>query len=122
MPKIKTREQDQHAQAAVPVVIDHRIFRAYDIRGVMGMSLDAGVAELIGQAIGSVMADKGLDSIVVGRDGRLSGPELSDGLIRGLRKAGRNVIDIGMAPTPVVYFGCFHLRTGCGVALSLIHI
>ena len=120
--RAKPREQDHPAaEKAVPVVIDHRIFRAYDIRGVIGMSLDAGVAELIGQSIGSVMADQGLDSIVVGRDGRLSGPDLSDGLIRGLRKAGRNVIDIGMAPTPVVYFGCYHLRTGCGVAITGSH-
>ncbi len=103
------------------VVIDHRIFRAYDIRGVVGQSLDAGVAELIGQAIGSVMAEQGLDSIVVGRDGRLSGPELSQGLIDGLRTAGRHVIDIGMAPTPVVYFGGYHLRTGCGVAITGSH-
>ncbi|RZA14412.1 MAG: phosphomannomutase/phosphoglucomutase, partial [Lysobacteraceae bacterium] len=102
---------------SVPVIIDHRIFRAYDIRGVVGMSLDAGVAELIGQSIGSLMADKGLEDIVVGRDGRLSGPDLSAGLIAGLRKAGRNVIDIGVAPTPVVYFGCYHLRTGCGVSI-----
>jgi len=120
--RVKPREADQGAaKTAVPVVIDHRIFRAYDIRGVIGMSLDAGVAELIGQAIGSVMAEQGLDSIVVGRDGRLSGPDLSDGLIRGLRKAGRNVVDIGMAPTPVVYFGCYHLRTGCGVAITGSH-
>ena len=104
-----------------PVVIDHRIFRAYDIRGVIGHSLDRGVAELIGQAIGSSMAEQGLDSIVVGRDGRLSGPDLAEGLIAGLRKAGRNVIDIGMAPTPVVYFGCYHLRTGCGVAITGSH-
>ena len=116
------REQDaSREEARVPVVIDHRIFRAYDIRGVVGKSLDAGVAELIGQAIGSVMAEQGLDAIVVGRDGRLSGPELSEGLINGLRKAGRNVIDIGLAPTPVVYFGCFHLRTGCGVAITGSH-
>ncbi|MFT4179051.1 MAG: phosphomannomutase/phosphoglucomutase [Thermomonas sp.] len=104
-----------------PVVIDHRIFRAYDIRGQIGLSLDAGVAELIGQAIGSLMADQGLEDIVVGRDGRLSGPELAQGLITGLRKAGRNVIDIGMAPTPVVYFGCYHLRTGCGVSITGSH-
>jgi phosphomannomutase / phosphoglucomutase len=117
-----SREQDTPQEnVRVPVVIDHRIFRAYDIRGVVGKSLDAGVAELIGQAIGSVMAEQGLDAIVVGRDGRLSGPELSEGLIKGLRKAGRHVIDIGLAPTPVVYFGCFHLRTGCGVAITGSH-
>ena len=107
--------------AAAPVAIDRGIFRAYDIRGVMGQSLDASVAELIGQAIGSLMFDQGLDEIVVGRDGRLSGPELSEGLIAGLRKAGRNVIDVGLVPTPVVYFGCFHLRTGCGVAITGSH-
>ncbi|WP_330947905.1 phosphomannomutase/phosphoglucomutase [Thermomonas sp. LB-4] len=120
--RVKSREQDAVKPAArVPVVIDHRIFRAYDIRGVVGQSLDAGVAELIGQAIGSVMAEQGLDAIVVGRDGRLSGPELAHGLIEGLRKAGRHVIDIGMAPTPVVYFGGYHLRTGCGVAITGSH-
>jgi phosphomannomutase/phosphoglucomutase len=122
VPRVKAREQDAaRPEAKVPVVIDHRIFRAYDIRGVIGKSLDAGVAELIGQAIGSVMAAQGLDSIVVGRDGRLSGPELAQGLIEGLRKAGRNVIDVGMVPTPVVYFGCYHLRTGCGVAITGSH-
>ncbi|MFN7184246.1 MAG: phosphomannomutase/phosphoglucomutase [Thermomonas haemolytica] len=121
-PKVKVREHDRSERAArVPVVIDHRIFRAYDIRGVIGHSLDAGVAELIGQAIGSVMAEQGLEAIVVGRDGRLSGPDLAQGLIRGLRKAGRNVIDIGMVPTPVVYFGTYHLRTGCGVAITGSH-
>jgi phosphomannomutase/phosphoglucomutase len=79
------------------------------------------VAELIGQAIGSLMHEKGLEDIVVGRDGRLSGPDLAQGLIAGLRKAGRNVIDIGMVPTPVVYFGCYHLRTGCGVSITGSH-
>ena len=119
---INVREQDAGKPAVkMPVVIDHHIFRAYDIRGIVGQSLDAGVAELIGQAIGSVMAEQGLDTIVVGRDGRLSGPELARGLIEGLRKAGRNVIDIGMVPTPVVYFGGYHLRTGCGVAITGSH-
>lgn len=122
VPRVQVREHDTAKPSArVPVVIDHRIFRAYDIRGVIGMSLDANVAELIGQAVGSLMAEQGLDSIVVGRDGRLSGPDLAKGLIAGLRKAGRNVIDIGMVPTPVVYFGSFLLRTGCGVAITGSH-
>ena len=112
---------DEAAAEAPRLMVDPGIFRAYDIRGVVGRSLDPAVAEKIGQAIGSVMAEQGLDDIVVGRDGRLSGPELSKGLIAGLRKAGRNVIDIGMAPTPVVYFGCYHLRTGCGVAITGSH-
>ncbi|MBZ0087766.1 MAG: phosphomannomutase/phosphoglucomutase [Thermomonas sp.] len=117
----RVKEEPKPVKEKVPVVIDHRIFRAYDIRGVIGHSLDAGVAELIGQAVGSSMAEQGLDTIVVGRDGRLSGPDLVQGLIAGLRKAGRNVIDIGMVPTPVVYFGTFHLRTGCGVAVTGSH-
>ena len=115
------RDVGESRAPVVPVAIDRSIFRAYDIRGVVGQTLDASVAELIGQAIGSLMQDKGLDDIVVGRDGRLSGPDMSEGLIKGLRKAGRNVIDIGLVPTPVVYFGCYHLRTGCGVAITGSH-
>ncbi|TAA06707.1 phosphomannomutase/phosphoglucomutase [Pseudoxanthomonas winnipegensis] len=101
--------------------VDPGIFRAYDIRGVVGKTLSVPVAELIGQAIGSVMAEQGLTEVVVARDGRLSGPELSTGLIEGLRKAGRDVIDIGMVPTPVAYFAAFHLRTGTCVAVTGSH-
>ncbi|MEO6154466.1 MAG: phosphomannomutase/phosphoglucomutase [Thermomonas sp.] len=115
------REITETKTSKASVVIDRSIFRAYDIRGVMGQTLDAGVAELIGQAIGSLMRDKGLEDIVVGRDGRRSGPELMEGLVTGLRKAGRNVVDIGLVPTPVVYFGGYHLRTGCGVAITGSH-
>ncbi|MCW4456536.1 phosphomannomutase/phosphoglucomutase [Flavobacterium sp. MXW15] len=97
------------------------IFRAYDIRGVVGRDLNPGVAALIGQAIGSVMQAQGLRDIVVGRDGRLSGPELSEGLIEGLRRAGCEVIDIGQAPTPVVYFASYHLRAGSCVAVTGSH-
>ena len=104
-----------------PVRIDRGIFRAYDIRGIVGQTLDIGVAELIGHAVGTLMFEQGLSDIVVGRDGRLSGPDLVAGLTEGLRKAGRNVIDIGMVPTPVVYFGGFQLRTGCGIAVTGSH-
>ncbi|MGO1541509.1 MAG: phosphomannomutase/phosphoglucomutase [Luteimonas sp.] len=110
------------AEVKAPAVkIDAGIFRAYDIRGVVGQSLDTGVAELIGQAIGSLMREQDLTDIVVGRDGRLSGPDMVSGLVEGLRRAGRNVIDIGLAPTPVVYFGAFHLRTGCCVSVTGSH-
>ncbi|GAB1595222.1 phosphomannomutase/phosphoglucomutase [Lysobacter claricitrinus] len=103
------------------LALDRGIFRAYDIRGVVGQSLDAGIAELIGQAIGTVMQEQGLRDIVVGRDGRLSGPAMVEGLITGLRRAGRNVLDIGMAPTPVVYFGAYHLRAGSCVSVTGSH-
>lgn len=97
------------------------IFRAYDIRGVIGRELTPQVAVLIGQAIGSVLQVQGLRDIVVGRDGRLSGPELSASLIEGLRRSGCDVIDIGLAPTPVVYFASYHLRAGSCVAVTGSH-
>jgi phosphomannomutase/phosphoglucomutase len=103
------------------LALDRGIFRAYDIRGIVGQSLDAGIAELIGQAIGTVMQEQGLRDIVVGRDGRLSGPALVEGLVAGLRRAGRNVLDIGMAPTPVTYFGAYHLRAGSCVSVTGSH-
>lgn len=103
------------------VALDRSIFRAYDIRGVLGKTLDEGIARSIGQAIGTVMAERGLQEIVVGRDGRLSGPALSDALIEGLRQAGRDVIDIGQAPTPVVYFASYQLQAGSCVAVTGSH-
>jgi phosphomannomutase/phosphoglucomutase len=109
------------APKAGGVVIDRGIFRAYDVRGVVGKTLDAGIAELLGHSIGSLMQQQNLLDIVVGRDGRLSGPELTAGLIKGLRTAGRNVIDIGLAPTPVVYFGAYHLRAGSCVSVTGSH-
>jgi phosphomannomutase/phosphoglucomutase len=116
-PPIEVRE----AARTPKVLIERSIFRAYDIRGVVGKTLDAGVAELIGHAIGSLMREQDLADIVVGRDGRLSGPTMVEGLVTGLRKAGVNVIDIGMVPTPVVYFGAYHLRTGCCVSVTGSH-
>ncbi|MFB8992928.1 phosphomannomutase/phosphoglucomutase [Xanthomonas arboricola] len=108
--------------ALVPAVqVATEMFRAYDIRGVVGKDLNPGVAALIGQAIGSVMQAQGLREVVVGRDGRLSGPELANGPIDGLRRAGCQVIDIGLAPTPVVYFGAYELRAGSCVAVTGSH-
>jgi len=112
------------AAVATPVAgpkVDPGIFRAYDVRGVVGKTLDIGVAELLGQAVGTLMHEQGATDILVGRDGRLSGPDMVAGLTEGLRKAGRNVIDIGMVPTPVLYFGTYELRTGCGIAVTGSH-
>ena len=107
--------------APVEVELDKSIFRAYDIRGVLGKTLTAGVARQIGRAIGSEARDRGLKEIVVARDGRLSGPELSGALIEGLRSTGCNVIDIGPAPTPVLYFATYHLNVGSGVMVTGSH-
>ncbi len=104
-----------------PTTIDPGIFRAYDIRGIVGQGLNPDVAERIGQAVGTVMREQDLVDIVVGRDGRHSGPDLVRGLIQGLRRAGCNVIDIGLAPTPVTYFAAYHLRAGSCISVTGSH-
>jgi phosphomannomutase/phosphoglucomutase len=101
--------------------VDPGIFRAYDVRGVVGKSLNKEVAHALGQSIGTLMSEKGLREIVVGRDGRLSGPELAAALADGLRAAGIDVIDIGAVPTPVVYYATYRFNTGCGVAVTGSH-
>jgi phosphomannomutase/phosphoglucomutase len=111
------------APVAAPAraLLERSIFRAYDIRGVVGKTLDAETARLIGQAIGTVMHQKDARTVVVGRDGRLSSPQMSDALVQGLRQAGCEVIDIGEAPTPVVYFGAYQLRAGSCVSVTGSH-
>ncbi len=101
--------------------LDRTMFRAYDIRGIVEKNLTAGTAQLIGQSIGSIVRERGMTEVVVARDGRLSGPELSQALMRGLRMAGCDVIDIGAAPTPVLYFATHHLNTGNGVMVTGSH-
>ncbi|MGC3872687.1 phosphomannomutase/phosphoglucomutase [Halomonas sp. GXIMD04776] len=98
------------------------IFRAYDIRGIVDDTLTEESVELIGRAIGSEAAAQGESTVVVARDGRLSGPKLKDALARGLTAAGRDVIDIGMVPTPVLYFATHVLEgTASGVMVTGSH-
>jgi len=85
-------------------MISQSIFKAYDIRGVIGKTLDADAARSIGHAFGSEVRAQGGDAVVVARDGRLSGPELVQALSDGLRAAGVDVVNVGMVPTPVGYF------------------
>src|SRR5690554_7518360 len=95
------------------------IFRAYDIRGIVDDTLTEASVEAIGRAIGSEAAARGESTVVVARDGRLSGPRLKDALVRGLTAAGRDVIDVGMVPTPVLYFATHALDgTASGVMRS----
>ncbi len=102
------------------------IFKAYDIRGIVGKSLtDAGV-RLIGQALGSELlallklADRRAE-IAVGRDGRLSGPGLAEALASGIRASGVDVVDVGMCATPLAYFAAHHLGCGSAVAVTGSH-
>ena len=80
------------------------IFKAYDVRGIVPSTLDERVAEALGLAFGTVARRQGERTVAVGRDGRLSGPSLSEALIRGLVAAGIDVIDVGMVTTPMLYF------------------
>jgi phosphomannomutase len=100
-------------------MLPKEIFKAYDIRGVVDKSLSEEVVTLIGQALGTEALVIGQTSIIVGRDGRLSGPRLGDALAEGIMAAGCDVIDIGQAPTPAIYFASFHLGTQSAVAITL---
>ena len=84
--------------------VDPSIFKAYDIRGIVGRTLDETVAEHLGRAFGTEALAAGERAVVVGRDGRLSGPQLSAALIRGLVSTGLDVVDIGPATTPMLYY------------------
>ncbi|MGH8728563.1 MAG: phosphomannomutase/phosphoglucomutase [Burkholderiales bacterium] len=97
------------------------IFKAYDIRGIVGKTLTAEGVELIGQALGSEALARKQSAICIGRDGRLSGPELAKALARGIQRSGVDVIDVGRVTTPMVYFAAFHLKTNCGVAVTGSH-
>jgi phosphomannomutase/phosphoglucomutase len=93
------------------------IFKAYDIRGIVGKTLTEDGVRLIGRALASEARARGQDTIAVGRDGRVSGPSLSAALATGLRAGGINVVDIGMVATPMTYFAAHQL--GCHSAVSV---
>ncbi len=97
------------------------IFKAYDIRGIVGKTLTVEAVENIGHAIGSEAIARKQTEVAIGRDGRESGPELSAALARGLRAAGINVIDVGMVATPMVYFTTYALNTHSGVMVTGSH-
>ena len=101
--------------------ITSSIFKAYDIRGIVEEELTPEVVKLIGLAIGSESISQGERGIVVGRDGRLTGPMLSESLISGLIESGCHVVDIGMVPTPLVYFSTYTKGTGSGVMVTGSH-
>ena len=101
--------------------IPKEIFKAYDIRGIVGKTLTPEIVEAIGQALGSEALARKQSAICIGYDGRLSGPELAGALSRGILKAGVNVIQLGMVATPMVYFAAYELGTACGVMVTGSH-
>lgn len=97
------------------------ILREYDIRGTYGQTLFDNTAYEIGLRFGTVMHQNDLQTIAVARDGRLSSPCLSRELMQGLRDAGVNVIDVGIGPTPMLYFAVKHLKTHAGIMVTGSH-
>ena len=101
--------------------IPSSIFKAYDIRGIVETELTPEIVKLIGRAVGSESIEKGERGVVVGRDGRLTGPELSEALISGLIESGCHVVNIGMVPSPVVYFATHTKAATSGVMITGSH-
>ncbi|AHY44492.1 phosphomannomutase/phosphoglucomutase [Stutzerimonas decontaminans] len=118
---LDTKERETAMSSAKAPNLPASIFRAYDIRGVVGDSLTTETAYWVGRAIGSESLAKGEPNVSVGRDGRLSGPELVQHLIQGLLDSGCDVSDIGMVPTPVLYYAANILAGKSGVMLTGSH-
>ena len=102
-------------------VIPPEIFKAYDIRGIVGKTITVENVEKIGHAIGSEARARNLTAIAIGRDGRLSGKELSQALARGIRSSGIDVVDVGMVATPMLYYAAHELCQYSGVMVTGSH-
>ncbi len=107
--------------ADLPVQMPDTIFRAYDIRGIASHQLTDDIVYHIGLAIGSEAVDRGQQEIVVARDGRGSSERIIAALTRGLQDSGRDVVDIGLAPTPLMYFATHQLGVQSGVMVTGSH-
>ena len=119
----KPTENESIVSLSSPEIVDEKaaIFRAYDIRGIAGQALSEEMVFNIGRAIGSEAKEKNINSIVVGRDGRISSPTLSESLSKGITSTGVNVLDIGLVPTPLVYFVAHHSEGRSGVVVTGSH-
>jgi phosphomannomutase/phosphoglucomutase len=105
----------------MPLQMPDTIFRAYDIRGIAAHQLTDEIVYQIGLAIGSEAVERGQQELILARDGRASSEAIAQALTRGLRDSGRNVIDIGLVPTPVLYFAAHQLGTQSGVMVTGSH-
>jgi len=101
--------------------INPEIFREYDIRGIAGRDLDDATVEILGRAMGTFFLGRGQSEVAVGRDCRLSSPGYGDALIRGLLSTGCDVADLGVVPTPLLYFSVFHRKMPAGVMVTGSH-
>ncbi len=101
--------------------LPRHIFRAYDIRGVANTELSDDIVASIGAAIGSIAHEEGEQTLIVACDGRTSSPRIKAALIKALLETGRDVIDIGLVPTPLLYFATHHLSCRSGVMITGSH-
>ena len=101
--------------------INPGIFREYDIRGIIGADIDEEVFEIIGKAYGTYMKNLGASRLSIGRDCRLSSPELAGAMTRGINSTGIDVLDIGMVSTPMLYFSLYNLEVDGGVMITASH-
>ncbi|GAB6093788.1 phosphomannomutase/phosphoglucomutase [Desulfatiferula olefinivorans] len=101
--------------------MNKKIFREYDIRGVTGTDLDDDKVVLIGRAVGTLLRREGRRSLVVGRDCRLTSDRYADKVIEGLMSTGCEVLDIGVCPTPVMYFSIQHFKVEGGLMVTASH-
>ena len=101
--------------------VSKSIFKAYDIRGIVNEDLTIETVVLIGKAIGSESIERGERGIVVGRDGRTSGPDLMNALVEGIKSTGCHVVKIGMIPTPVLYYATYSKGASSGVMITGSH-
>jgi phosphomannomutase len=102
-------------------VFETTILREYDIRGVVGTTLFEADATAIGRAFGTIVRRRGGSRVAVGRDGRLSSPLLQEALVAGLLASGVDVLDIGLGPTPMLYFAVHELSADGGIQLTGSH-
>jgi len=103
------------------MIYSERIFREYDIRGIVGQDLTPDLAEQLGRAFGTTLRRKNARRIAVGRDGRESSPLLCQRLIQGITSTGIGVTDVGVCPTPLLYFALFNLPVDGGVMITASH-
>ena len=97
------------------------MFREYDVRGIVGKDLTPGVAESIGRAYGTMARQRGCRTVALGRDGRLTSSDLRDRVLAGITGTGVNVVDIGVCPTPLLYFALYTLPVDGGMMVTGSH-
>lgn len=111
----------QMSDAQHGISISSRIFKAYDIRGIVDDTLTESAVMAVGCVFADLMRERGLQTVVVGRDGRLSSQRLQNALVRGLSDGGVDIVDIGLCTSPMMYFATHQLQTGTGIQITGSH-